>query len=71
MVAACRGLIGFVRELIARGADIQAKDNDDWTALLNASKSGHFDIVQILIEHGADFEHREMVNKYSNIKINK
>lgn len=62
MVAASRGLITFVRELISRGADIQAEDNDNWTALLNAAKSGHFDILQLLIEHGADYEHRDMVS---------
>lgn len=62
MVAASRGLIPFVRELISRGADIQAEDNDNWTALLNAAKNGHFDILQLLIEHGADYEHRDMVS---------
>lgn len=62
MVASSRGLIPIVRELISRGADIQAEDNDNWTALLNAAKSGHFDILQLLIEHGADYEHRDMVS---------
>lgn len=62
MVASSRGLIAFVRELISRGADIQAEDSDNWTALLNAAKNGHFDILQLLIEHGADYEHRDMVS---------
>lgn len=61
MVASARGSIAFVRELISRGADIQAEDNDNWTSLLNAAKNGHFDILQLLIEHGADYEHRDMV----------
>ena len=61
MVVAARGLTPFVREFLARGADIQAEDNDSWTALLCASKAGHFDIVQLLLDHGADIEHRDMV----------
>lgn len=64
MVASARGLIAFVRELISRGADIQAEDADNWTALLNAAKNGHFDILQLLIEHGADYEHRDMVGTF-------
>lgn len=61
MVVAGRGLTPFVRELLTRGADVHGEDNDNWTALLCATKAGHFDIVQLLIEHGADFEHRDMV----------
>lgn len=60
IIAAGRGLISFVRELIARGADIQADDLDNWSALLSASKNGHTDVVHLLVEHGADIEHRDM-----------
>ncbi|XP_055837815.1 kinase D-interacting substrate of 220 kDa isoform X2 [Episyrphus balteatus] len=60
MVVAGRGLAPFVREFIARGADVQAEDADNWTALLCAAKSGHLDIVQILLDNGADIEHRDM-----------
>ncbi|XP_067630651.1 kinase D-interacting substrate of 220 kDa B isoform X2 [Eurosta solidaginis] len=60
MVVAGRGLIVFVREFLARGADVHAEDNDNWTALLCAAKNGHFDIVQVLVDHGADIEHRDM-----------
>lgn len=59
-MAANKGLVPFVRELISRGADIQAEDFDNWTSLLCASKNGHTEIVQILVEHGADIEHRDM-----------
>lgn len=62
MVVAGRGLTVFVREFLARGADVQAEDNDNWTALICAAKNGHFDIVQLLIDHGTDIEHRDMVN---------
>lgn len=61
MLAAARGNINFVRELISRGSDVNAADMDNWTALLCATKGGFLDIVEILVEHGADIEHREMV----------
>uniref|UniRef100_A0A336K7B2 CSON004305 protein n=2 Tax=Culicoides sonorensis TaxID=179676 RepID=A0A336K7B2_CULSO len=60
MHASSRGVTAFVKELVLRGADIQAEDLDNWTALLCATKAGHFEIVQYLIDHGADIEHREM-----------
>lgn len=60
MLAAAKGLTHFVREFIARGADVQAEDLDNWTSLLFAAKNGHYEIVQILVDHGADIEHRDM-----------
>lgn len=60
IVAASRGLVPFVREFIARGADVQADDLDNWSALLNAAKNGHTDVVQLLVDHGANVEHRDM-----------
>lgn len=47
-----------------RGADIQAEDMDNWTALLCATKAGHIEIVLYLLDHGADIEHREMGGTY-------
>lgn len=62
MVAAGKGLIPFVKELVSHGADINAQDLDSWTALLCATKSGHLEIVELLVENGAEIEHREMVS---------
>lgn len=70
MIAAGRGLTPFVREFITRGADVNAEDLDNWTALLYAAKNGHLDIVQMLLEHDADVEHRDMVSYFYFIKIN-
>lgn len=61
MVAAGRGQVQFVRELIAHGADANAADLDNWTPLLNATRAGHIEIVELLLENGANVEHREMV----------
>lgn len=60
MVASAKGLLPFVRELLTRGADVEAEDFDNWSALLNAAKNGHTEVVRILVEHGADIEHRDM-----------
>ncbi|XP_017960470.1 kinase D-interacting substrate of 220 kDa isoform X3 [Drosophila navojoa] len=60
MVVAGRGLTSFVREFLARGADVQAEDLDNWTALLCATRNGHLDVVQLLLDHGAEIEHRDM-----------
>lgn len=61
IVASTKGKGGFVRELLAHGADPNAEDNDSWTALLCASKEGHYDIVLQLLEHNAEIDHRDMV----------
>ncbi|XP_059611614.1 kinase D-interacting substrate of 220 kDa isoform X2 [Phlebotomus argentipes] len=60
MVCSARGMVSFVRELIARGADVQAEDVDNWTPLLSAAKEGHVEVVQLLLEHDANQEHRDM-----------
>ncbi|XP_064544338.1 kinase D-interacting substrate of 220 kDa isoform X5 [Drosophila montana] len=60
MVVAGRGLTPFVREFLARGADVHAEDLDNWTALLCAARNGHLDVVQLLLDHGAEIEHRDM-----------
>lgn len=60
MIASGRGASSFVKELIARGADVHAQDLDNWSALQFAAKSGHADIVEILLDNGAEIEHRDM-----------
>lgn len=61
MVAATKGLLPIVRELLSHGADVNAQDLDNWSALICATKAGHQEIVELLVENGANIEHREMV----------
>ncbi|UCE48728.1 MAG: ankyrin repeat domain-containing protein [Phycisphaerales bacterium] len=55
-VAADAGSKGMVELLIAKGADVNARDTDDGTPLWYAKDKGHTDIVQLLIKHGARSE---------------
>jgi ankyrin repeat protein len=52
--AAREGDLEHVRDLIQNGADVNAKDEDRWTALMRAAGNGHMDVVCFLIEHSAD-----------------
>jgi ankyrin repeat protein len=48
------GDAAMVKSLLEKGADINAKDNDGWTALQHAAKRGDVEIVRLLLENGAD-----------------
>lgn len=50
------GHFDIVKIVIANEADINAKDNDDLTALILAAEKGHPNIVKLLIEAGADVD---------------
>ena len=45
--------------LIENGADVNAKDQYGITALMEASRNGHDDIVKRLIDNGADVDARD------------
>ncbi|KAK0171309.1 hypothetical protein PV328_009054 [Microctonus aethiopoides] len=59
-LAASKGKIQFVRELINHGADVNVEDFDHWTPLLCAAKEGHSEVCFELLEHGANLEHRDV-----------
>ena len=48
MSAAGSGRTEVVEFLLEKGADIKAKDNNTWTALIWASSEGHQDAVEVL-----------------------
>ncbi|KAN0107098.1 Ankyrin repeat-containing domain protein [Russula decolorans] len=48
-------LLGNVAQLLLdRGADINARDNNDWTALHTAAVDGYIEVIRVLLEHGAN-----------------
>ncbi len=63
IAAAKNGDIKNVRELLANGADVDAKDKDGETALHWAACSGKVDIATFLIEKGADVDAKSNYGK--------
>ena len=51
--AAARGKLDVVQQLVAAGANVQAKDRYGATPLHQAAYAGKPDIVRFLIEHGS------------------
>ncbi|HSA85624.1 MAG TPA: ankyrin repeat domain-containing protein [Nitrospira sp.] len=49
-----RGDTEIVRDLLARGADPNARDRHGQTAVMIAAHAGHAATVQLLIDHGAN-----------------
>lgn len=59
MLASTEGHLEIVKYLISKGADINAKSDKGWTALMAASgEKGHLDVVKYLISKGADINAR-------------
>jgi len=52
--AAGTGCLDVAGLLLERGADVNARDHDGWTALIKAAQAGHTEMVQLLMDHGAD-----------------
>jgi uncharacterized protein len=50
MIAALKGRMDFVKELIARGADV---NKTGWAPLHYAAAGGHLDIMQLLLDQNA------------------
>jgi uncharacterized protein len=59
MWASEKGHVDVVQALLAKGAEVNAKNNNGATALIWASIQGHVDVVQALLAKGAD-------RRYSN-----
>jgi ankyrin repeat protein len=58
-LAAAKGHNARIRELLERGADINAKDEGGMTALLWAACEGFTSTVRLLVENGADVNARD------------
>jgi ankyrin repeat protein len=48
-----------VSALIAKGADVNARNNYGWTALSHAARAGNAELVKLLLAHGADVNARD------------
>ena len=56
-IASANGHLDVVRELLARGANIEAASNGGFTPLILASWLGHVDVVRALLAAGANKRH--------------
>lgn len=58
MRAALAGDTGAVKDLVSKGADVSAKDNEGRTALMFAVINIHRETVKVLLDRGADVNAR-------------
>ena len=56
--AAKQGDAQEVARLIEKGASLDEKDGDGWTALMLASANGHKEVAALLIEKGASVDEK-------------
>ncbi len=63
IMAAYNGDVSSVEGLLARGADVHARDGWSGTALMYAAGSGHFDILKLLLKHGAPVDERSRMHR--------
>ena len=49
-----KGNLEIVKYLVGIGADVNAEDNDGWTALMSGASGGNLNVVKYFIEKGAD-----------------
>lgn len=49
----------YVAALLNRGADVNGRDFEGWTALMHAAASGNVGAAQLLLSHGADLNLQE------------
>ncbi|CAN0149937.1 unnamed protein product, partial [Phaeothamnion confervicola] len=67
MLAALGGHVDTVRTLLARGADVRLRDDEDQSALLAAVRASHFGVAVQLLEAGADPNESWVDDKSSDV----
>jgi ankyrin repeat protein len=58
IAAAVNGDVATVRQLLDKGANIEARDMFNFTALIRAADAGKTDTVKLLLDKGANIEAR-------------
>lgn len=58
-LAAGRNDLAAAKDLLARGADVNAKDADGYTVLMYAAFYGNAEIVELLLDNGAEVNARD------------
>jgi ankyrin repeat protein len=71
MNAAGFGNKEVVELLLQRGADVNAKTQSGWTALMSAALSGQTEITKILLDAGADPNAKDVVKNETAADIAK
>ena len=56
------GDVAALEALLDAGADLNARDEQGQTALMNASRDGHTAMVRLLVARGADLNHTAKFN---------
>lgn len=54
LTAASDGNLQRIGELLAEGADVNARDGEGFTPLIRATRNRHVDAVKLLLDKGAD-----------------
>ena len=62
VIEAWKGDLDRVKAAVIRGEDIDGRGSDEDTALHNACRNGHVDIVKYLLANGANTELKEYNN---------
>ena len=52
-----------IKELLKKGADVEAKNKYEYTALMKAAINGQLDVVKYLIDNGADVEAKDDIGQ--------
>ncbi len=59
MASAYVGAVELVQDLVARGADLEARDESGYTALMYAANAAEDEVVRLLVDAGADVDARD------------
>lgn len=57
--AAVKGHAQLMKDMVERGADVNARDADECTALMRAAQNGHTDAVKFLLSAHAEVDARD------------